>query len=133
MTDMPGPKGTIRPLVQFNADPAGWLRRMHLEHGDAFAFRFAKVRLASVLDAERISQILLNRDRAFVKDHFTREMKVLTGDGLLTSDGPVWRGHRKLVAPTLKRSHIRHYADIFVRHTRRWIDEAGRRSTCITR
>lgn len=122
MSDLPGPRGTLGPLLAFNADPIGCLRRWHAEHGDVVAMKVGSALAVSLRAADDVATVLLDKDRAFIKDHFTRELSRLLGQGLLTSEGDHWRGRRKLIAPTLRRNHIRHYADIFVAHTRRWLD-----------
>lgn len=117
----PGPRGQLRALLAFDRDPIGSLARWHAEFGETFGIRAGRQWIVSVKRAEDVAEVLLDRQRIFPKDRFTRELSFLLGDGLLTSDGDHWRAHRKLVAPTLRRSHIKHYADIFVGHTRRWL------------
>lgn len=125
MSELPGPRGalaTLRAMRAFNAEPVGCLRRWHAEYGDVVALRVGPARVISLRAADDVAAVLLDKERAFVKDHFTRELSRLLGQGLLTSEGDHWRGRRKLIAPTLRRNHIRHYADVFVAHTRRWLD-----------
>lgn len=121
-TRLPGPRGVLRTLWQFNADPIGFIRRGHEAYGPIFGFAIGTTTFASVRDAETVADVLLNRSKVWRKDVFTREMRVILGQGLLTSHGDHWRSHRRLVAPTLKRSHIASYADSFVKHTRAWLD-----------
>lgn len=120
--DLPGPRGTLRPLLAFNADPVGCLRRWHAEFGDVVGLRIASIQLVSLRGADDVAAVLLDRQQAFVKDAFTRGLSRVLGQGLLTSEGAHWRGRRKLIAPTLRRSHIRHYAEVFVAHARRWVE-----------
>lgn len=121
----PGPRGGLRSLMAFDKDPIGCLARWHAEFGDTFGLRFAGRWIVSIRGADAVSSVLLDKERAYTKDVFTRELSRLLGQGLLTSEGAHWRGRRKLVAPTLRRNHIRHYADVFVRHTRAWVEGVG--------
>ncbi len=127
VADLPGPRGGLRGLMAFDRDPIGSLARWHAEFGDMFALKVLGRWLVSVRDAAGVAEVLLDRQRVFQKDEFTAELSRLLGQGLLTSEGDHWRGRRKLVAPTLRRGHIRHYADIFVAHARRWVEQAAAR------
>lgn len=127
LAEMPGPDGGLRPLMAFNRDAIGCLARWHAEYGDTFGWKLFGDWFVSLRRAEDVAAVLLDRGRIFHKDPFTAELSRLLGDGLLTSEGDHWRGRRKLIAPTLRRGHIKHYADVFVRHARRWAAEVSTR------
>jgi len=52
-----------------------------------------------VTDPAAIEDVLVNHPRSFRKPYILQRLKILFGDGLLTSDGEVWQQHRRLVQP----------------------------------
>jgi cytochrome P450 len=75
-------------------------------------------------DPEYIREILINQAPAFVKERTVRRMKVLLGEGLITSDDPIHLRQRRIVAPAFHRQRIAAYADQIVAsaaaHRDRW-------------
>lgn len=105
------------------------LLRDPLEMADDFAalarngaarLRAVSANLVLITDPELITKILLDRDEAFIKDQFTRDLDILLGQGLLTAEGELWKRQRKLIAPSLQPRQIAAYAASMAR-----IAEAG--------
>ena len=61
--------------------------------------RFLVKRVYVVTDPTAIADVLVNHPRSFVKPYLLRRMKVLFGNGLLTSSGEHWANYRHLVQP----------------------------------
>jgi cytochrome P450 len=61
--------------------------------------RFLVKRVYVVTDPTAIADVLVNHPKSFVKPYILRRMKVLFGNGLLTSSGEQWSNHRHLVQP----------------------------------
>ena len=61
--------------------------------------RFLVKQVYVVTDPTAIADVLVNHPKSFVKPYLLRRMKVLFGNGLLTSSGEQWANHRHLVQP----------------------------------
>jgi cytochrome P450 len=61
--------------------------------------RFLVKRVYVVTDPAAIADVLVNHPKSFVKPYVLRRMKVLFGNGLLTSSGEHWANYRHLVQP----------------------------------
>jgi cytochrome P450 len=61
--------------------------------------RFLVKRVYVVTDPTAIADVLVNHPKSFVKPYLLRRMKVLFGNGLLTSSGEHWASYRHLVQP----------------------------------
>ena len=61
--------------------------------------RFLVKRVYVVTDPTAIADVLVNHPKSFVKPYLLRRMKVLFGNGLLTSSGEQWANNRHLVQP----------------------------------
>ena len=65
-------------------------------------------------EPDYIREILVNQASAFVKERTVRRMKVLLGEGLITSDDPIHMRQRRIAAPAFHRQRINAYADQIV-------------------
>lgn len=92
------------------------------EYGDMVYMRLGQYPSYLVSDPELIEEVLMRQGKSFKKDAFMERLQKLLGQGLLTSEDPLWRQQRKLAAPSLKRKQIMAYADDMVRYTQRYID-----------
>lgn len=125
MTLPPGPRGVLavaRAARDFNADPSGFAFAAHERWGPAAGLRIGGDRLIFLHDPELIGEVLVEHADAFIKDKVTRGLALFLGEGLLVSEGERWRRSRKVIAPSLSRRHIEHYAAEMVAATRRYVD-----------
>ena len=63
---------------------------------------------------EWIQEILVNQAPSFVKERTLKRMKILLGEGLITSDDPIHMRQRRIAAPAFHRQRIGGYADQIV-------------------
>ena len=61
-----------------------------------------------------IQEILINQPQNFIKERTQRRMKILLGEGLITSDGEIHRRQRRIAAPAFHRQRIQAYGAIMV-------------------
>lgn len=125
MTFPSGPRGAVDVLRSFRAftnDPAGQMLRLTTEHNGTAGFRFGSERIVFLGEPELIGEVLLDKDGIFIKDRVTRGLSSFVGQGLVTSEGELWRRQRRLIAPSLTKKHIASYADAMVRLTRVYTD-----------
>lgn len=99
-------------------DTGGFMRRA-FDRGDVVRARFGGDWPLLVRQPELIEQILVTRNRSFMKDRVTRQLADLVGNGLLVSDGEFWRRQRRLAQPAFHRERIATYADGMVEVARR--------------
>jgi cytochrome P450 len=70
-----------------------------------------------VTDPAAIEQVLVTNNKDFRKSFATRRVNVVTGNGILVSDGETWREHRRAVQPAFHSDRIRAWADAMVAET----------------
>jgi cytochrome P450 len=73
-------------------------------------------------DPADIEHVVVTGHRNFVKDLPLRDARIVLGDGLLTSEGELWRRSRRAAQPALHRERIRTYADQMVDASGRLLD-----------
>jgi cytochrome P450 len=115
------PPGLKRSLHFYALKP--WVKLGHpirlFEHllqtyGNIACYKFLGTRIVFINDPDYIREILVNQSASFVKERTVRRMKVLLGEGLITSDDPIHKRQRRIVAPAFHRQRIAAYADQIV-------------------
>lgn len=74
-------------------------------------------------DPSDIREVLVDKAQFFVKERTQRRMKVLLGEGLITSDGETHKRQRRIAAPAFHRQRIQAYAGTIVSHAAAMRDE----------
>jgi cytochrome P450 len=115
----PGPRGSAMlagalpwsaPRTQFFTDAAR--RYPGLAH-----LKVAGEHLYLVNRPDLVWALLVTNGRSTMKGRALQRAKELLGDGLLTSEGQLWRRQRRLVQPAFHRDRIRSYAQQMVQTT----------------
>jgi len=113
----PKPHFITGNLPEFRANTLEFLREMRT-HGDLASFRFGPLRAYVVNGPDLVQQVLV---RDADKFHKAGALKAATGpvvgNGLLTSDGEVWKRQRRLVQPAFHAQRVGTYARVMVEHT----------------
>jgi cytochrome P450 len=65
-------------------------------------------------DPELIREVLIAQPQNFIKERTQRRMKILLGEGLITSDGETHKRQRRIAAPAFHRQRIHAYASSMV-------------------
>lgn len=103
---------------QFLADPLGFAMRRIAEYGDVVHSMVGGAHEYLIANPEMIREILVRQSSIFIKGaNYTSEKGGLArfmGQGLVTSNGDVWRRQRRLVAPAFHTQRIAAYADTMV-------------------
>lgn len=75
-------------------------------------------------------QTLVRHAAIMQKDWFARDLKRVVGEGLLTSEGELWKRQRKLIQPAFHRDRMGGYAKVMVSRaahtTALWADDSTR-------
>ncbi|MDQ2871638.1 MAG: cytochrome P450 [Candidatus Eremiobacteraeota bacterium] len=86
------------------------LQTLVARYGDLVAFRVPWRQFYIVNDPELIKEVLVHRQHEFSKSHGIAAMRLLLGEGLLTSEPPLHRQMRRIVQPAFHASRIAGYA-----------------------
>ena len=102
----------------FNRDPLGYVSFL-ANCGDLVPLRFTPFRALFVNDPQLIEDVLITRNRDFIKSLALRRVAPVVGNGLLLSEGDFWRRQRRLIQPAFHRGRIAEYAELMVEYTQR--------------
>lgn len=119
----PGRFATSRALLPtpYRALP-GFLRATADTYGPITSFALPWRRFIFVNDPEAIKAVFVTQQHAFVKSEGARTLRILLGQGLLTSENPLHRTMRRIVQPAFHHARIAAYGVTMLEHARAFID-----------
>jgi cytochrome P450 len=117
----PGPAGKplIGSLLDLQRDILGFISGSIREYGDVVGFRVFGKPFCILGHPDYIEQVLVRDSAQFIKSLDYRKLSAVVGQGLLTSEGEVWRRQRKLAQPLFHNDRVKGYVPIFVRQAQR--------------
>ena len=102
-----------KPWVKLGS-PILLFEHLHRTYGNIAHYRFMGTPILFVNDPEYIREILVTQAASFTKERTVKRMKILLGDGLITSEEPFHMRQRRIAAPAFHRQRINAYADQIV-------------------
>lgn len=110
-------------LTEFSRDPLGFVTQCSRGYGDIVPMRFLHRRNYLFLNPRDIETILgpCYRDTIKTIGLRTPTMRLLLGNGLVTSEGDFWARQRRLEQPAFHRQRIDSYAKTMVTLTERML------------
>lgn len=98
----PGPLGPdmLRAFRTIRGNPLQYLNSVWREHGDIVQFPVPRPPSYLVNSPGGVRHVLIDNARNYGKSTIQyKALSLVTGDGLLTSDGDTWRGQRRVLQP----------------------------------
>ena len=89
------------------------------KYGEAAHYKLGRQHVVFLNHPDYIREVLVVQNHNFIKERTGRRMKILVGDGLITSEGTFHRTQRALSQPAFHRQRIAHYGETMVEHTLR--------------
>ena len=129
----PGPKEPV--ALGIDPETLDTLQRLQREYGDMVSVQRPNGRLAYFInDAAEVHRILARRHAKYRKGPGFERVKMLLGNGLIVSDGDVWRRSRRMIQPAFGRQNIHRLVDVMVecsqRRDKHWAALAGNGEQC---
>jgi cytochrome P450 len=103
----------FKPWVKLG-DPIRLFVYLKKTFGNVAHYKFMGTPIVFINEPEYIREVLVTQGSSFVKERTVRRMKVLLGEGLITSDDPIHIRQRRIAAPAFHRQRIAAYADQIV-------------------
>jgi cytochrome P450 len=113
MPSAPGPRSRFPGELFFrlNTDRLGFMRQVARDYGDLARIDVVGTSLFLATHPDLVKDVLVTNNRLFGRGRGHLRMKLLLGDGLLTTDGDVHRRQRRLVQPAFHRQRVESYGD----------------------
>lgn len=109
--------GAVRELVRA---PHRFFLQLTRDFGDIVQYRAAPEPAYLINHPDFVKHVLVSNGRNYTKEtHLNKHMlQAVTGQGLLTSENPLWRKQRRLMQPFFHRHYLGGFADLMVEATR---------------
>lgn len=119
----PRPLPVLGNLLDFGRDPLGFLERVTREYGCGVKVRVEAERDTYIVThPEHVEEVLVHTGRTFQKGYQRHPiMRLVLGNGLVTSEGDFWLRQRRLAQPAFHRARIAEYGETMVRFTDRML------------
>jgi cytochrome P450 len=101
------------------SNPIALFEYLSSTYGPISHYKLGWQHIVFLNDPEMIKEILVNQPQIFIKERTQRRMKILLGEGLITSEGAFHMRQRRIAAPAFHRQRIQAYADVMVDRARR--------------
>ncbi|HEV7473898.1 MAG TPA: cytochrome P450 [Pyrinomonadaceae bacterium] len=120
----PGPKGNLilGVMSEFSRDTFGFIERCRA-YGDVVSMRFLYLTAYFIYSPDDIEYVISTNAKNFIKSRNQRSplFRRLVGNGLLNSEGEIWKRQRRLAQPAFHRQRISSYGDVMVEYAERMI------------
>jgi cytochrome P450 len=111
---------------RFPFDPLAFSLGIAREFSDIAHYNLGRLHVYYVTHPELARQILVEQPEKFHKAKLVkRAFRPFAGEGLLTSDGALWKHQRKLIQPAFQHRQLAAYAGIMVEHATRLMGSFG--------
>lgn len=102
--------------LAFKRDPLGFLQKTARDQGPVARLRLGPLLYHLVSDPALVATVLQDRADRYVRDtRSSRNIRLVTGESLLSTEGDTWRRHRRLAQPIFHHRRIMALAEIMLR------------------
>lgn len=109
--------------LAYKDDPIAFIMNNRRDYGDVVYYRLLDFEFYALYHPDDVKEILLTQSKKVIKAPVYKNLlSKYLGNGLLISDGQVWKQQRKLVQPAFHHQRIQNYADMMVRYTHEMVD-----------
>jgi len=111
------PPGPGQPVaLGIDAETLDTLQLLRAEYGDTISMVRPNGRLAYFInDPADVRRILVKRHDKYIKGPGFERVKMLLGNGLIVSDGDIWRRSRTMIQPAFSRQKVHRLMGVMVR------------------
>ena len=107
----------------FPFDPQAFTVGIAQQFGDIAHYKLGPLHVYQLNHPSLIREVLVDKADKFHKPKLVkRGLRPTAGDGLLTSDGALWKRQRKLIQPAFQPDRLAAYAGVMVAHAQSMMD-----------
>jgi len=125
----PGPKGSflLGSLKEVSKNPLEFTTNLALKHPGIAHFKFIRKNIYVISSPEYVRQIFQVNNANFRKSRHYRFLKLMLGEGLLSSEGDFWKRQRKLANPAFHKTSLEGFINTFKQYSEELANEWERK------
>lgn len=122
---IPGPKLNIAisGAKELRKSPLKYLVNMDKTYPGISNFKLLHLNMVLLTDPKLIRFVLQTNQKQYVKNTAYKHLKLVLGNGLVTSEGELWRRQRKLIQPSFHKQAIYNMFNTMLACTNEMIEE----------
>ncbi len=113
----------IADVLQLRANPLSLFIEALREPAEMVRYQFGPYRAVLAKRAEHVEHVLVKNHDNYLKGQNYEPLKLTLGEGLVTSEGELWKRQRKLLQPAFHHRSLAMFADVMSRATEALVDE----------
>jgi cytochrome P450 len=118
------PTPTGRSARELIRDPLSFFQSITTQYGDIVCYRAAPDPAYLINHPDYIKHVLLDNNRNYSKETSSNVIfNKVVGEGLLTSEGEVWRGQRRLMQPAFHHTRLERFDEMITEATSSMLDQ----------
>jgi cytochrome P450 len=107
--------------LPIHRDAIGFFTRAFQRYGDRVELRVLGKRVLLLSDPADVEAVLVNDRDSYGRSTEVRNLRPIFGDGLLSSEGDLWRKQRRLIQPAFSHERILQYSAVMLASMERQI------------
>src|SRR5512146_3313664 len=117
------PTAAVASLRDLIRDPLNFFQSITTQYGDIVCYRPAPDPAILINHPDYVRHVLLDNNRNYSKATYSNMIfnKVI-GEGLLTSEGEVWRGQRRMMQPAFHHTRLERLDEMITQATSAMLD-----------
>jgi cytochrome P450 len=109
-------------MADLRRDPLAFLAACQRDYGDTVEMRLGPLRSFLLVHPDGVRRVLVENHRNYARGIVFQKLKRIAGEGLVFSDGDLWRRQRQLIQPAFHRERIAGMAAMMVETTAAMLD-----------
>lgn len=109
-------------LPRARRDPLGFYCEMQRRYGDVFRWDIGAFVVHLVSHPDHVKHVLQDNYKNYPRSLFYNLVRLVTGEGLVVSEGEFWRRQRRLAQPAFHRQRIMALANLMTKATGEMLD-----------
>jgi cytochrome P450 len=109
--------------LAFPRTPVTIARNFVQKYGDVVRFRIGPYVVHLLAHPDYVKHVLHDNQKNYTKGKLVDRIKPVMGNGLVTSDGDLWRRQRRLANPSFSRQRLCSFVRLFAERTQKLLEE----------
>jgi cytochrome P450 len=93
-------------MARSRRDPLGFLMESRQRYGDVFRYRIGPFLFHLVSHPDHVRHVLHDHNKNYVRSWLYQRTKEIIGNGLVSTEGEVWRRARRMIQPVFTRQRV---------------------------